>query len=108
MSNPAIPSHFVPNVPGIRKKRAETFVDPQWQLSSLQEGGAVRVILGNGDSKQFSNSEGHHLLNSEDKYDSMTLKKLKETGHELQLRVNGDKRLRKTWVHALRLHASFS
>jgi len=89
------------------KETTETFVDPQWQLSSLQEGGAVRVILGKGDSKQFSNSEGHHFLNSEDKYDSMTLKKLKETGHELQLRVNGDKRLRKTWVQALRLHASF-
>jgi len=30
-----------------QKETGETYVDPQYQLSSLQEGGAARVILGN-------------------------------------------------------------
>jgi len=48
-----------------QKETGKTYVDPQWQLSSLQEGGAQRVIL---DDNVCSNVETK-FQDSEDKYD---------------------------------------
>ena len=47
-----------------QKETGETYVDPEWQLSSLQEGGAARVILGNESTKGKKCEQKKHSLSS--------------------------------------------